>query len=173
VGYERLPIRSQPRRTSKHSLIYIGQLLCWQSDADWQQVLGEATDGSLSSSAASTAIRPPSWYRATETVARDLGGGAWAEARPDGSTGGSIKGRTDQSALPNLSAPGRCSVAEQGMGTMEELHLEELSLRMTQEKMDDAFRAAMQRAIDAGEENTPTVVSKKPGTRNPKSIIAA
>jgi hypothetical protein len=30
----------------------------------------------------------------------------------------------------------------------------------------------MQRAIDAGEENTPTVVSKKPGTRNPKSIIA-
>jgi hypothetical protein len=57
------------------------------------------------------------------------------------------------------------------MGTMEELHLEELSL-MTQEKMDDAFRTAMQRAIDAGEENTPTVVSKKPGTRNPKSIIA-
>ena len=32
------------------------------------------------------------------------------------------------------------------MGTMEELHLEELSLRMTQAKMDDAFRAAMQRA---------------------------
>ena len=58
------------------------------------------------------------------------------------------------------------------MGTMEELLLEELSLRMTQEKMDDAFRTAMQRAIDAGEENTPTVVSKKPGTRNPKSIIA-
>ena len=60
-----------------------------------------------------------------------------------------------------------------GMGTMEELHLEELSLRMTQEKMDDAFRTAMQRAIDAGGEKTPTVVSKKPGTRNPKSIIAA
>ena len=59
------------------------------------------------------------------------------------------------------------------MGTMEELHLEELSLRMTQEKMDDAFRTAMQRAIDAGEEKTPTVVSKKPGTRNPKSVIAA
>ena len=53
------------------------------------------------------------------------------------------------------------------MGMMEELHLEELSLRMTQEKMDDAFRTAMQRAIDAGEEKTPTVVSKKPGTRNP------
>ena len=38
---------------------------------------------------------------------------------------------------------------------MDELHLEELSLRMTQEKMDDAFCAAMQRAIDAGAENTP------------------
>jgi hypothetical protein len=59
------------------------------------------------------------------------------------------------------------------MATMEELHLEELSLRMTQEKMDDAFRAAMQRAIDAGEENTATTVSNKPGTRYPKSIIAA
>ena len=57
--------------------------------------------------------------------------------------------------------------------TMDELHLEELSSRMTQEKMDDAFCAAMQRAIDAGAENTPTVVSKKPGTRNPKSVIAA
>jgi hypothetical protein len=56
---------------------------------------------------------------------------------------------------------------------MEELLLEEVSLRMTQERMDDAFCTAMQRAIDAGEENTPTVVSKKPGTRNPKSIIAA
>ena len=33
---------------------------------------------------------------------------------------------------------------------MDELHLEEVSLRMTQEKMDDAFCAAMQRAIDAG-----------------------
>ena len=44
---------------------------------------------------------------------------------------------------------------EQGRGTMDELHLEELSLRMTQEKMDDAFCAAMQRAIDAGAENTP------------------
>ena len=60
-----------------------------------------------------------------------------------------------------LGLSGRCSVTEQGMGTMEELHLEELSLRMTQKKMDDAFRTAMQRAIDAGEENTPTVVSKR------------
>ena len=56
---------------------------------------------------------------------------------------------------------------------MDELHLEELSVRVTQEKMDDAFRAAMQKAIDAGEEKTPTVVSKKPGTRNPKSTLAS
>jgi hypothetical protein len=47
-----------------------------------------------------------------------------------------------------------------------------MSLRETQEKMDEAFRAAMQRAIDAGEENTPTAVSKKPGTRNPKIVFA-
>ena len=50
---------------------------------------------------------------------------------------------------------------------MEELHLDELSLRITQEKMVEAFCIAMQKAIDAGEERTPTVVSKKPGTRNP------
>jgi hypothetical protein len=31
----------------------------------------------------------------------------------------------------------------------------------------------MQRAIDAGEEKTPTAVSMKPGTRNPKSVITA
>ena len=37
---------------------------------------------------------------------------------------------------------------------MDELHLEELSSRIAQEKMDDAFRIAMQRAIDAGEEKT-------------------
>jgi hypothetical protein len=33
--------------------------------------------------------------------------------------------------------------------------------------------AAMQKAIDAGTEHTLTVVSKQPGTRNPKSVIAA
>jgi hypothetical protein len=59
------------------------------------------------------------------------------------------------------------------MGTMDEIHLEELSLRITQEKMDNAFRAAMQRAIDAGEEKTPTVVSKKPGTGNPQRAVTA
>jgi len=33
---------------------------------------------------------------------------------------------------------------------MDELHFEELSLRAAQEKMDDAFRTAMRRAIKAG-----------------------
>jgi hypothetical protein len=54
---------------------------------------------------------------------------------------------------------------------MDELHLDELSSRIAQEKMDEAFRIAMQRAIDADEETTPILVSKKPGTRNPKSVI--
>jgi hypothetical protein len=44
--------------------------------------------------------------------------------------------------------------------------------RESRERMDEAFCAAMQRAIDAGEENAPTVVSKKPGTRNPKVVFA-
>jgi hypothetical protein len=34
--------------------------------------------------------RPPNWTTPTETVARAMGGGAWAEARPDGSTGNLI-----------------------------------------------------------------------------------
>jgi hypothetical protein len=55
---------------------------------------------------------------------------------------------------------------------MDEFLLEELSVRARQEKMDQAFRAAMQRAINAGEETTPTVISKTPGTRNPKVVLA-
>jgi hypothetical protein len=55
---------------------------------------------------------------------------------------------------------------------MDELLIEELAVRGLHEKMDDAFRAAMQRAINAGEETTPTVVSKKPGTRIPKIVAA-
>jgi hypothetical protein len=55
---------------------------------------------------------------------------------------------------------------------MDELLTEERTVRRLQEKMDDAFRAAMQRAINAGEENAPTVVSRKSGTRNPKIISA-
>ena len=55
---------------------------------------------------------------------------------------------------------------------MDELLIEELAVRRLQEKMDEAFRAAMQKAINAGEETTPTVVSKKPGTRIPKIVLA-
>jgi 20S proteasome alpha/beta subunit len=55
---------------------------------------------------------------------------------------------------------------------MDELAIEELSVRAIVEKMDEAFRAAMQRAINAGEETTPTVISKTPGTRNPKVVLA-
>ena len=55
---------------------------------------------------------------------------------------------------------------------VDELVLEEKSLRAMQRKMDDAFCAAMQRAINAGEESTPTVVSKKPGTKKPKIVFA-
>ena len=43
---------------------------------------------------------------------------------------------------------------------MDELVIEEMSIRAVQEKMDEAFRAAMQRAINAGEEHAATVVSK-------------
>jgi hypothetical protein len=54
----------------------------------------------------------------------------------------------------------------------DEIAIEELSLRSVQQKMDDAFRAAMEKAISMGEENTPKVVSKKPGTKYPKVVVA-
>jgi hypothetical protein len=68
--------------------------------------------------------------------------------------------------------PGPSRLSARAAIMRDELFVEEMSLRETQEKMDEAFRAAMQRAIDAGEENTPTAVSKKPGTRNPKIVFA-
>jgi hypothetical protein len=55
---------------------------------------------------------------------------------------------------------------------MDELVIEEMSLRAVQQKMDEAFRTAMQRAINAGKEQAATVVSKKPGTRKPKVVLA-
>jgi hypothetical protein len=58
------------------------------------------------------------------------------------------------------------------LSMIDELVMEEIPIRATQEKMDEAFRAAMQRALNAGEENVATVVSKKPGTRNPKVVLA-
>ena len=51
---------------------------------------------------------------------------------------------------------------------MDEFQLEELSIRRDLVKMDHAFCEAMQRAIHAGAESAPTVVSKQHGTRNPK-----
>jgi hypothetical protein len=39
------------------------------------------------------------------------------------------------------------------LAMMDELVIEEMSIRAVQEKMDEAFRAAMQRAINAGEEH--------------------
>jgi hypothetical protein len=56
------------------------------------------------------------------------------------------------------------------LAMMDELVIEEMSIRAVQEKMDEAFRVAMQRAIKAGEEHAATVVSKKPGTRNPRVV---
>jgi len=52
----------------------------------------------------------------------------------------------------------------------DELTIEEFRMRATQEKMNDAFRDAMNRAIKAGQEFVPTVVSKEPGTRSPKVV---
>ena len=54
----------------------------------------------------------------------------------------------------------------------DELVIEEMAVRAMQEKMDEAFRAAMERAISKGEENTSTIVSKKPGTKNPRVVFA-
>jgi hypothetical protein len=54
----------------------------------------------------------------------------------------------------------------------DEIAIEEVSLRATQEKMDEAFRAAMLKAIDAKAESAPTTVATKPSTRHPKVILA-
>jgi hypothetical protein len=54
----------------------------------------------------------------------------------------------------------------------DELVIEEMATRAIQERVDEAFRTAMRRAIDTGKEITPTVVSKKPGTKNPKIVFA-
>jgi hypothetical protein len=54
----------------------------------------------------------------------------------------------------------------------DELVIEEMAVRAIQEKMDEAFRAAMQRAIATGEESTPTGVSKKPSTKKPIVVLA-
>ena len=53
----------------------------------------------------------------------------------------------------------------------DEIIIEEMSTRAAQEKMDVAFRAAMQKAIQSGDEFVPTVVSTTPGTRRPKVVL--
>jgi hypothetical protein len=55
--------------------------------------------------------------------------------------------------------------------TRDELVIEEMSIRATQEKMDDAFQVAMHRAIRTGQEFVPTAVSTEPGTRRPKVVF--
>ena len=55
---------------------------------------------------------------------------------------------------------------------MSDEFIEEMAVRAAQEKMDKAFRAAMQKAIQAGKEFVPTVVSKAPGTLRPKVVFA-
>ena len=54
----------------------------------------------------------------------------------------------------------------------DEFTIEEVRMRATQEKMDDAFREVTHRAIRAGQEFVPTVVSAEPGTRGPKVALA-
>jgi hypothetical protein len=55
---------------------------------------------------------------------------------------------------------------------MDELLIEKLSVRSILEKMDEAFRAAMQRAINVGRKTPRPLSRKKPGTRNPKVVLA-
>ena len=54
----------------------------------------------------------------------------------------------------------------------DELFIEEMASRAAHEKMDEAFRAALQKAIQAGEQFVPTVVSKRPGTPRPIVVLA-
>jgi hypothetical protein len=53
----------------------------------------------------------------------------------------------------------------------DELVLEELRMRECLVKMDEAFRTAMLKAIDAGEECAPTAICTKPSTRNPVVVL--
>ncbi len=53
-----------------------------------------------------------------------------------------------------------------------EFATEEKRIRAELEKMDEAFCAAMLKAIDAGEERAAEAICKKPGTRNPIFVLA-
>jgi hypothetical protein len=53
---------------------------------------------------------------------------------------------------------------------MDDVALEDVRLEL--ERMDEAFCAAMLKAIDAGEEYAPRTTCTKPGTRNPIFVLA-
>jgi hypothetical protein len=54
----------------------------------------------------------------------------------------------------------------------DEIAIEEAGVRAYLVKMDDAFCAAMFKAIEAGEERAPTAVCTEPGTQNPVVVLA-
>jgi hypothetical protein len=49
--------------------------------------------------------------------------------------------------------------------------MEEEDVRAYLVRMDDAFCAAMFKAIEAGEERAPTAVCTEPGTQNPIVVL--
>ena len=53
----------------------------------------------------------------------------------------------------------------------DELVIEDMSIRRSHEKMDDAFREVMRRAIETGKEFVPTVVSTTPGRNRLKVVL--
>jgi hypothetical protein len=53
----------------------------------------------------------------------------------------------------------------------DEVVLEEVRMRAYLVKMDEAFCAAMLKAIDAGEECAPTAICTEPGTRSPFVVL--
>ena len=54
----------------------------------------------------------------------------------------------------------------------DEIVVEEEAVRAYLVKMDDAFCAAMFKAIEAGEERAPTAICTEAGTRNPIFVLA-
>jgi hypothetical protein len=57
--------------------------------------------------------------------------------------------------------------------TADDVTLEELRIRASLEKMDEAFCIAMLKAIGSGEERAPTAISTSAGTRNPNRFLSS
>ena len=53
----------------------------------------------------------------------------------------------------------------------DEIILEEIHMREYLVKMDEAFCAAMLKAIEQGEERAPTAICTEPGTRSPVVVL--